>query len=178
MGHAVPKALQRFLTGFSTPPPLRAFFFLDVDCFRPVSFRLYVFFCLCLSGFLSLQLFPLFSIPILPFLLICCVYMRLNSLRPKRWFCSHLRCQILPSFRDLLFLQTLPTISHTLYELFPFNFSRRHVWCLHRQSEPHCWCSAFLLRILGTAGIFGTSCTLDSNAVRRAKGPMAPNIHI
>lgn len=90
------------------------------------------FFCLCLSSFLSLQLFPLFSIPILPFLLICCVYMRLDSLRPKRWFCSHLRCQILPSFRDSLFLQTLPTISHTLYELFPFKFSQRHVWCLHR----------------------------------------------
>lgn len=62
-----------------------------------------VFFSLRLSSFLSLQLFPLFSIPILPFLLICCVYVRLNSLRPKRWFCSHLRCQILPSFRDLLF---------------------------------------------------------------------------
>lgn len=136
MGHAVPKALQHFLTGFSTPPPRRrpppAFFFLDVVCFRPVSFRLCVVFCLCLSGFLSLQLFPLFSIPILPFLLICCVYMRLNSLRPKRWFCSHLRCQILPSFRDLVLLQTLPTISLTLYELFPFNFSRRHVWRLHR----------------------------------------------
>lgn len=107
---------------FSYTPP--AFFFLDVFA-RLISSL--CFFFLCLSSFLSLQLFPLYSIPIRPFLLICCVYVRLNSLRPKEKMVL-LTCALPnPAVLQRLFLQTLPTVSHVLYELFLFNFSRRHV---------------------------------------------------
>lgn len=72
----------------------------------------------------------------------------------KAGFCSHFLCQILPSFRDFLFLWTLPTISHTLYESFPFNFSWRHVCRVCRQSFLYYSCSDIPSWALKTAGIF------------------------
>lgn len=64
--------LLHFLTG-----PTPVLFPLDVVCFQPVSFHLSV--CLSLKHPVPSS-FSLFSIPLFPFLLICCVYMCLNSL--------------------------------------------------------------------------------------------------
>lgn len=113
---------------YKVPSPVWICYFWTTSAFgspRPIS--LFV----CLYSFLCLHLLLLLPIPVSsPRLNLQCLRVRGLFFLLKTGFCSHFLCQSLPSFRDSPFLWTLPTISHTLYESFPFNFSRTHVQSL------------------------------------------------
>lgn len=94
-----PSPCHVLLQGLAAEPSLDLFLLDDVGL-RPASshFCLSVFTASCAFIFLSFS-----QSPFLPSVLICHSYVCTNSFCPKSWFCSHFLCQILPSFRDLLF---------------------------------------------------------------------------